>query len=289
MTEVARLESSLRSGFGTEDLGFPIVYVKFYKLGEMVPEPVLSARSDVETVMSCQATRHAADGFPVYLDIVNIGCVAAAISLGLVDQDQDRPLAGNRVYTCIMHEQTGFDPDFVPPSPKEFTAGVVYACEAEERGDYCLFGEEDSGRFKDRETAQKAVARMPAIQPPTMQGVFFYSSAFTDLDLRPDVAIMIVRPVELTRLIQGYTYLTGERVEAHLGPVRAVNSELIARPYLTDKMNVSSYCLGSRLVAAFEADRMGLGAPFEKFETIVRGVEASKGGYPFEKYPGALK
>ena len=63
---------------------------------------------------------------------------------------------------------------------------------------------------------------------------------------------MAVRPVELTRLIQGYAFLTGERIRGDMGPVRAVNSDLIARPYLTGEINVTTYCLGARLLARWE-------------------------------------
>ena len=107
------------------------------------------------------------------------------------------------------------------------------------------------------------------------------------MDLVPDVVILSVRPVELTRLIQGYQYITGKRIEASLGGLRVVDSDLIARPYLKNEINISTYCLGARLAAHFEAERLGMGIPFSQFETLVRGMEQSVTGYPYERYPGA--
>jgi uncharacterized protein (DUF169 family) len=98
---------------------------------------------------------------------------------------------------------------------------------------------------------------------------------------------MSVRPVELTRIVQAYQFLTGERVIGNMGPVRVVNSDLIVRPYLEQKINYSSYCVGARLIAAYDADRLGIGMPFHIFKTVVTGMEESKTGYPFEHYPGA--
>jgi uncharacterized protein (DUF169 family) len=72
-----------------------------------------------------------------------------------------------------------------------------------------------------------------------------------------------------------------------MGGLRVVNSDLIIRPYLTQEMNVSSFCLGARLIAEFEADRMGIGMPYTIFKDIVQGLEDSKGGFPFAAYPGA--
>ena len=237
--------------------------------------------------MCCQAVRYATLDQPVLLTEGNIGCVAAAISLGLVDQNQKTSLKHPSTYTDLMQEQSGLGQEFNPPSPQDFTTGIVYACQSSGRQDYCLFGPEDSGRFKDVNIATKAIDSMMAIQPPITKGVFFYSNGFADLDLIPDVIIFDVRPVELTRIIQGYQFITGKMVNAMMGPLRVVDSDLIARPFLTQEINVSTYCLGARVVARFEANRLGMGIPFQQFEILVQGMEQSKTGYPFSRYLGA--
>ncbi len=120
-----------------------------------------------------------------------------------------------------------------------------------------------------------------------MKAVFFYSVEFEEIDVIPDVVVLSVRPVELTRLIQAYQYRTGERVTASMGGLRVVNSDLIVRPYLTRAINISTYCLGARLIAQYEANRLGVGIPFDLFEAVVTGLEESKTGFPFHLYPGA--
>lgn len=72
-----------------------------------------------------------------------------------------------------------------------------------------------------------------------------------------------------------------------MNALREVDSDLIARPYLTQEINVSSYFLGARMVARFVGNRLGIGIPFKKFELVVKGMEESKTGYPFHKYPSA--
>lgn len=288
MTIVSRLYSRMIESMGVKGLEIPVTYVKLYRHRDSIPVQVAAYYTKEETVMCCQAAHYAADGHPVLLTLDNIGCVAAAISLGLVDQHQDTPLERPpRVYTSLMQEQSGLGQKFNPPSPKEFTTGVVYACRSAGRQEYALFGPEDSGRFKDVKMARHAVAEMMAIQPPTMKGVFFYSNGFEELDLVPDVVMLHVRPVELTRMIQGYQYITGKAVNARMSALRVVDSDLIARPYLTQEINVSTYCLGARLVAKFEADRLGMGIPFKQFEQLVKGMEQSRTGYPYHRYPGA--
>lgn len=268
------------------DLNIPTAGVKFYPKGTEIPPEVRSFETEEVSLTSCQANRQASLGDAVLLTTANIGCIAAAITLGLVDQHQRSPLAGKRVYTEIMRDQA-HKQDFVPPSPEDFTNGTVYAAPAAGRKEFCLFGEKDSGRFKTPQIAQKAVASMTALQPANMDGVFFFSHEFDEIPLVPDVVTMSVRPVELTRITQAWMFLTGERVEGSMGPVRVVNSDLVVRPYLTGKMNFSSYCVGARLIAQYEPDRLGLGMPWDVFVQTVQGMKESKYGYPFPQYPGA--
>ena len=271
--------------WGLKDLEIPMTAVKFYKKEDEIPEPVKENQPTI-SLTSCQAAKQASLGDAALLTNDNIGCVAAAITFGLVDKDQPEPLGDSRVYTDIMRDQSGLGDDFKPPSPKDFTEGNVYACKDSGHMDFALFGNEDSGRFKNVKTAKKAMKDMMAIQPPTTKGVFFYSKDFDDIDIIPDVIVLSVSSAELTRIIQAYQFNTGERVTASMGGLRVVNSDLIVRPYLTGKINVAPYCLGARLIAEFEADRMGIGMPFCIFEELVKGMEDSKTGFPFQLYPG---
>ncbi len=282
--DLTHLYDNLVHSFGIEGLEIPTTFIKIYKQTDTVPDAVWEHHPDSISLTSCQAVRQASTGDAICLSKENIGCIAAAISLGLVDQNDPNPLKGPRVYTDLMREQYNEKNNFVPPSPKDFTDGLVYACHAAGKKEFCLFGEKDSGRFKDVDTAKAAVAEMTAIQPATTQAVFFYSK---DYDLEPDLVLCDVRPVELTRIIQAFQYDTGKRVIANMGGLRAVGSDLIARPYLEQQINVSSYCLGSRIIAQYEAERLGLAMPFKIFETIVDAMQRSQNGFPFHMYPSA--
>ena len=275
---------------GVEGLVIPAACIKLYRHEDVLPECLEQFCPSEETVTSCQAVRHASLGHPVNLNLDTIGCIAAAVSLGLVDQYRDTPLDHPaRIYTDLMRRQSGPDSKFRPPSPNDFSSGLVYACRDAKKPEFCLFGSEDSGRFKDVDTARAAVEQMAAIQPAVMKNIFFYpANYFEDADVEPDIVILSVRPVELTRIIQGYQFMTGKPIHASMGALRAVPSDLIARPFLSQQINVSTYCLGARLLAGFEGDRLGIGIPYQEFDLLVSGIEQSQTGYPFPRYPGAL-
>ena len=288
MSALKEQYTSMIENMGVPGLVIPMTAVRFFRgKNTIIPPEVLKYRPGGITLTSCQAARQAALGDAVCLTRDNIGCVAAAITFGLVDQNQSEPLGGSRVYTDLMEKQASREKTFQPPSPKDFTEGRVYACKDAGCDQFALFGKDDSGRYRDVETARRAVADMMAIQPADTEAVFFYSTEYEDLDLAPDVVILSVRPVELTRIIQAYQYNTGKRVTANMGGLRVVNSDLIVRPYLTGTINVSTYCLGARLIAEYEGDRMGMGLPYADFVEVVRGMADSRTGFPFHLYPGA--
>lgn len=287
MNSAKTLYQKMIAAMGVEGLEIPTTLVKLYQQKETVPQQVMHHHPNDVTITSCQAHKQSSLGDAVCLTRRNIGCVAAAISLGLVDQNEKKPLDGSRVYTDIMKDHMPDQENFQAPTPGDFTAGIVYACQAAGRKEFGLFGDEDSGRYKDVGTAASAVSEMTAIQPATIKAVFFYSPDFAEIEVIPDLVLLSVRPVELTRLIQAYQYITGKRIKADMGGLRMVNSDLIARPYLSGEINVSTYCLGARLIAQFEADRLGMGIPFQEFKIIVEGMEKSKTGFPFHLYPGA--
>jgi uncharacterized protein (DUF169 family) len=287
MTQVKEFYDRMIEALGVEGLSVPTACIKFYKQGEEIPEGVLEYEPSGLTLTSCQSMKQATFGDSVLLTPKSIGCVAAAITFGLVDNNQDQPMGESLVYTDIMKAQTDDQEHFVPPTPKDFTDGTVYACTAAGRPDFALFGADDTGRYDSAETARRAMDDMIAIQPATTQAVFLYALDFEDADVEPDVVTMSVRPVELTRIIQAYQFHSGNRVNASMGGLRVVNSDLIVRPYLTQEMNVSTFCLGARLIAEFEADKMGVGMPFHIWKDVIRGMEDSKGGFPFPLYPGA--
>jgi uncharacterized protein (DUF169 family) len=289
MTQTKEIYDRMIDALGVEDLNIPTACVKIYKEGEDIPAGVRDYEPSGLTLTSCQSARQASFGDSVLLTPQSIGCVAAAITFGLVDRNQDTPMGDSLVYTDIMKGQTADKEHFVPPTPKDFSEGTVYACTAAGRPDFALFGADDSGRYDSTDTAQRAMGDMIAIQPATTQAVFLYALEFDDANVEPDVIVLSVRPVELTRIIQAYQFHTGNRVNASMGGLRVVNSDLIVRPYLTQEMNVSTYCLGARLIAEFEADRLGVGMPFSMWKDVVKGMEDSKGGFPFPAYPGAAR
>ena len=149
--------------FGEQEMVVRLVGVKRIPKEKRVPEGVKAAEQGMPW---CEVVRIAAtEGEAVVINKDNVGCPAAGIALGLVDQYQNEPLSGKRKYTDLMEE---------PASPADFTNGLVYACKDSGNMQFALFGGDDTGRYETLGAALRAVSGMTAIQPAIMGAAVAY-------------------------------------------------------------------------------------------------------------------
>jgi len=258
--------------FGEQEWEVRPVGVKLIAKGKGVPEGAKAAEHGMPW---CEAVRTAAtNGEAVVITKENVGCPAAAIALGLVDQYQNAPLKGKRKYTDLMEEQA---------SPADFTNGLVYACKDSGNMQFALFGSDDTGRYETLGAALRAVSEMTAIQPANMDAAVAYPA--DKLATTPDVVILAVTPKQALLVIQGYNFRAGNRFEMSTIGIRGVCADLTALPFLEQKLNGSFFCLGARAVGGWDGNLLGLGMPFSIFQTMVMGMEKSSPGFPYKAYP----
>lgn len=251
------------------------VGVKFIPKGSKVPEGTESPEEYAGTPW-CQAVRLAStENETVVIDANNVGCPAAAIALGLVDEQDNRPLDGKRRYTDLMKEKGA--------TPADFTNGLVYACKDSGNMRFALFGDTDVGRYETLGKALNAVSGMKAIQPAIMQAVVAYPPG--GLDEEPDVVVLSLKPKQALLAIQGLNFVTGNRFHMDTIGIRGVCADLTAKPYLEQKMNGSFFCLGARALGGWGGDYLGLGVPTTEFEVMVNGMKKSASGFPYKAYP----
>ncbi len=262
------------AAFGVPDLGRIVaVGVKFVRRGERPPS---EARPLEMAYTWCYAVKQASHGEVPLVTRDTVGCVMAGIALGLIDENDPRPLPGWRQYSQNMS---------APPSPLDYKEGRVFGCAAAARMEFALYGADDPGRFRTVEAARRAFADMPKIQPACMDAVVAFPPEEELAGITPDVVILALEPRETLRTLQGLTFGTGERFVASTLGVAGFSVDLTAHPYVTGKPNASFLCVGARVVARWEGGLNGLGLPWKTFLATVEGMEASRAGYPFSRYP----
>lgn len=89
----------------------------------------------------------------------------------------------------------------------------------------------------------------------------------------PDVVLVITTPFNAMRMIQGNAYYEGQSKNIKMTGMQAVCQEGTSYPYVTDEMNISMMCSGTRYVAQWKDEELCIGIPFSKFEQMICGIE----------------
>ena len=97
----------------------------------------------------------------------------------------------------------------------------------------------------------------------------------------PDVVVVVGSSYNIMRMIQGHGYFNGYTENLRTVGLQAVCQDLRTYPYPTQDINISLLCPGTRLVADWEADEIGIGIPFAKWYEVVQGVIETTN--PFER------
>ena len=94
-------------------------------------------------------------------------------------------------------------------------------------------------------------------------------------DLKPDVVILICNPFHAMRIAQGYAYRNGHVSDICFSGMQAVCQECTSRPFETDAVNISMMCSGTRMLAGWKKDELGIGMPYHLLEQVLEGLKAT--------------
>lgn len=97
----------------------------------------------------------------------------------------------------------------------------------------------------------------------------------------PDVVVVVGSSYNVMRMIQGHGYFNGYTANLRTVGLQAVCQDLTTYPYNTQDINITFLCPGTRLVANWEANEIGIGIPFERWYEVVEGVKETTN--PFER------
>lgn len=108
-------------------------------------------------------------------------------------------------------------------------------------------------------------------------------------EVDPDVVIVVGRAREMMRLVQGYTCTYGLQPHVSLSGNQALCIECTATPMTTGMMNLSLMCSGTRFLAQWGEDEVGMGIPYDKFDGTVQGVWDSVNGTELDERKYEIK
>jgi uncharacterized protein (DUF169 family) len=97
----------------------------------------------------------------------------------------------------------------------------------------------------------------------------------------PDIVVVVGKSYNIMRMLQGHGYFNGYTNNLRTVGLQAVCQDLTTYPYNTQDINISLLCPGTRLVANWQTDEIGIGVPFKKWYEVVEGVIETTN--PFER------
>lgn len=143
--------------------------------------------------------------------------------------------------------------------------GMTEVTESYKSGeDYMGFG------MFDNQKVSKKVCDNISINERTPYGVEL--GPYAEMEKNPDVVIIVTVPYNAMRLIQGYNYYNGTYNNYKMGGLQAMCAEITAYTYVSQNINTSMMCAGTRFLAKWGRDEMAVGLPFSKFDETVEGV-----------------
>lgn len=93
-----------------------------------------------------------------------------------------------------------------------------------------------------------------------------------DYTAEPDVVLIVTSPYNVMRILQGYSYFYGMHSNYQMVGNQAICSETTALPYMSNTINVSMLCIGTRHTAGWKDNELAVGLPFNRFQTLSQGV-----------------
>ena len=100
---------------------------------------------------------------------------------------------------------------------------------------------------------------------------YFSLGRFQDLETAKNLTS---KPVGGMKLAQSIVYKTGEKIEPSFAGIQSLCGDAFANPYITDGINFTLGCDGSRKAADIKDNEMAVGISAAKIEEVISGLES---------------
>ena len=127
------------------------------------------------------------------------------------------------------------------------------------------------GRFQDLETAKKLTSKLSIVEEEHW-GIIY--APLDEADFEADVIEVITEPVGGMILAQSIVYKTGEKITASFAGIQSLCGDAFANPYISDGINFTLGCDGSRKAADIKDNEMAVGISAAKIEEVISGLQS---------------
>lgn len=177
----------------------------------------------------------------------------------------------NKMAYCVMVKQAMTGEALKATGEDMACMGGARATGLIEHDNYSKSGQNGKalGLYRDMATAKNTVDGMSFCNHRAY-GIMV--KPLDEWEEEPDVVIMVTNAYNTMRIVQAYSYFYGIQTRFKMTGNQAICSESTAYPYLSNDINVSLLCIGTRHKAAWKDDELAVAFPFNRFEKISEGL-----------------
>lgn len=128
------------------------------------------------------------------------------------------------------------------------------------------------GLYKDEHVAASVAHNEPRLENSTY-GIIIKPLELFERD--PDIVLIVANTRESMRIIQGYTFINGLNKNLNISGNQAVCVEATVGPLLTQDINISLLCSGTRYKANWNESELITGIPFGRLSQVIDGLKGT--------------
>lgn len=202
---------------------------------------------------------------------------AKPVAMKLLKSEDDLPegydLIDEKIRHCEMVRKASLGSKFYSTLEQQMCLGGAGAIGLRDMPPQLANGEKyfSLGRFQDLETAKKLTEKLCIVEDEHW-GIIY--APLDEADFEADVIQVITEPVGGMILAQSIVYKTGEKITPSFAGIQSLCGDAFANPYLSDGVNFTLGCDGSRKAADIKDNEMTVGISAAKIEEVISGLES---------------
>ncbi|WP_406531986.1 DUF169 domain-containing protein [Methanobrevibacter sp.] len=202
---------------------------------------------------------------------------AKPVAMKLIKTEGDLPegydLIDEKIRHCEMVRKASLGSKFYSTLEQQMCLGGAGAIGLRDMPPKLANGEKyfSLGRFQDLETAKKLTSKLSIVEEEHW-GIIY--APLDEADFEADVIEVITEPVGGMILAQSIVYKTGEKITASFAGIQSLCGDAFANPYISDGINFTLGCDGSRKAADIKDNEMAVGISAAKIEEVISGLQS---------------
>jgi len=125
----------------------------------------------------------------------------------------------------------------------------------------------------DIESSQSFTSKVPKISFGKFKAVAV--ALMSKINFEPDLVVMYGNTAQVMRIVQGYLYKKGGRVEFSTGGEWSLCADSIAQAFVKQDISLCLPCFGDRKTALAQEDEVTVAFPYSLYNEIIGGMKAT--------------